>query len=44
MQFKEKLMNKTWENVEKSNFDPDFGPFAPYLGPKNFGGFISTRY
>ena len=34
-------MNQTWENGEKTNFRPDFGP---NLGPKiYFVGFLSTR-
>ena len=33
-------MNQAWENGEKPNFGPDFGPFGPNLGPKNiFRGF-----
>ena len=32
MQCKGKLMNQTWENGEKPNFGPDFGPFSPNLG------------
>ena len=36
MQFKWKLMNKTWENDKKSHFGPNFGPFHPNLDPKNF--------
>ena len=36
MQFKEKLMNQTWENGEKTNFGPNFGVFDPNLGPKIF--------
>ena len=44
MQFTGKLMNQTWENDEKPNFGPDFGPFDPNLGPQNFfDGFTSTR-
>ena len=26
-------MRQTWENGEKSNFEPHFGPFGPNLGP-----------
>ena len=36
MQFKEKLMNQTWENNKKPNFGPDFGLFDPHWSPKNF--------
>ena len=44
MQFKGKLIKQTWENGKKANFEPDFGPFWPNLGPKIFFvGFISTR-
>ena len=32
-QFKEKLMNQTWENSKKSNPGPDFGLFGPNLCP-----------
>ena len=32
MQFKEKLMNQTWQNGKKPNFGPDFGLFGPNLG------------
>ena len=40
MQFQGKLMNQTWEKGKKFSFRPDFGPFGPYLGPKNlFRGF-----
>ena len=35
MQFKEKLMKRTWENGEKPTFGHDFCPFGPNLGPKN---------
>ena len=35
MQFKEKLMNQTNYN-NKTNFGPDFGPFAPNLGLQKF--------
>ena len=31
MQFQEKLKNQIWENGEKPNFGPDFGPFCPNL-------------
>ena len=31
-------MNQTWENVEKGNFEPDFGLFDLNLGlKKTFG-------
>ena len=36
MQFKEKPVNKTWQNNKKSNFGPDFGLFDTNFGPKNF--------
>ena len=36
MQFKEKLMNQTWENGKKTNFRPDLGFFGPNLGPQFF--------
>ena len=36
MQFKEKLMNQTWENDKKPNFGPNFGSFGPTLGTKHF--------
>ena len=29
-------MNQTYENDEKPNFGPDFGPFGPNFGPKFF--------
>ena len=29
-------MHQTWENGKKTNFQPDFGPFDPNLGPQNF--------
>ena len=29
-------MNQTWENGKETSFGPDFGPFGPNLGPKNF--------
>ena len=36
-------MNQAWENYEKPNSGPDFGPFGPHLGPINFlVGFTST--
>ena len=36
MQFKVKLMNEAWENEQKKNFGPDFGPFAQNLPSKIF--------
>ena len=36
MQFKEKLMNETWENGEKPNLVPDLGLFGPNLGTQIF--------
>ena len=40
MQFKGKLMNQTWENDKKPNFEPDFGSFVLYMDAKNlFLGF-----
>ena len=36
MQFKVKLINQTWVNGKKANFGPDFGPFWPIFGPRNF--------
>ena len=36
MQFKEKLMNQTWENDKRLSFRPDFGPFGPNLDPQIF--------
>ena len=36
MQFKGKLMNKTWENDKKPGFRPDFGPLDSHLGSKIF--------
>ena len=34
MQFKGKLMNKTWENgKKKTNFELNFGLFGPNLPP-----------
>ena len=38
MQFKGKLINQTWENGKKSNFEPDFGLFDSNLGPQIFYG------
>ena len=36
-------MNQTWENGKRPNFGPDFGLFAPNLGPQNFfAAFTST--
>ena len=29
-------MNQTWENCEKPNFEPNFGPFGPNFGPSIF--------
>ena len=40
MQFKEKLMNQTWENKKKPNFGSNFGLFGPNLGPLNFFGWF----
>ena len=36
MQFERKLKNKTWENGKKPSFRPNFDPFDPNLGFKNF--------
>ena len=36
MQFKGKLMNKTWENDKKPSFRPNFGPLDSHLGSKFF--------
>ena len=40
-------MNQTWENGEKANFGPGFGPFWPKFCSQNFFrefvGFTSTR-
>ena len=36
IQFQGKLINQTLENGKKPSFGPDFGPFAPNLGSKNF--------
>ena len=36
MQLLGKLMKQTWENDKKPSFRPDFGPFSPNLGPKDF--------
>ena len=44
MHFKGKLMNQTWENNKKPNFEPDFGLFGPNLGTQIFlEGFTSTN-
>ena len=40
MQLQGKLMNKTWENKKKPSFRPNFDPFGPNLGPKNFFSWI----
>ena len=39
-------MNQTWENAEKPNFLPNFGPFSPDMPPpkKFLVGFISIRF
>ena len=29
-------MSQTWENEKKPSFGPDFGPFDPNLGFKDF--------
>ena len=29
-------MNQTWKNGKKTDFQPDFGPTGPNLGPNNF--------
>ena len=40
IQFKRKLMNQTWENSKRPNFEPNFGLFGPSLSlQKNFCGF-----
>ena len=45
MQFQQKLMHQTWENGQKPNFWPNFGPFSPNLDPRNFFiDFTPTRY
>ena len=36
MQFKEKIVNQTWENDKKPNFKPDFGLFGLNLGLQLF--------
>ena len=36
MQFKGKLINQTWENGKKPNFESDFAPFGPNSSPKDF--------
>ena len=36
MQYKGKLMNKTWKNDKKPNFRPDFSRFWPQFGPPKF--------
>ena len=36
MQIKQKLMQQTWENGKKTNFQPNFGMFDPNLGPQKF--------
>ena len=36
MQFKEKLMNQTWQNGKKPNFGPDFGPLDTNQDPQFF--------
>ena len=44
MQLKEKLMNKSWENDKKHNFESDFGCFDqffhPIFSPNFFIGFL----
>ena len=36
-------MDQNWENLEKPDFGPDFGPFGPHLGCETFFvGFMST--
>ena len=44
MQFKEKLMNQTWENGKKNpNFQHNFGLFGLNLEPQTFSvDFTST--
>ena len=38
-------MNQTWQNAEKPNFLPHFGPFSPNMAPQKFlVGFISIRF
>ena len=42
--FKRKLMNQTWENGQKTNIRPDFGPFGPNVDLQTFFvGLTSTR-
>ena len=36
MQFPGKLKNQIWENGEKPNFGPNFGPFGPNFGQQSF--------
>ena len=36
IKFQGKLISKTWENVKKPSFRPDFGPLGTNLGPKFF--------
>ena len=36
VQYQRKLTNQTWENGEKPNFEPNFGPFGPNLDPNIF--------
>ena len=44
MQYQGKLMNQTWENGKKTNFESNFGLFGPNLGPLIFFlGFTSNR-
>ena len=36
-------MSETWENDNKRNFEPDFGPFTSIFGHQNlFLSFTST--
>ena len=35
MQFKETLMNQTWENGKKPNLGPDFGLLAQIFHPSS---------
>ena len=34
MQLQGKIMNQTWENGKKSNFEPHLGPLWPKFGPQ----------
>ena len=43
-QFKENLVNWTWENSKKPSFGSDFDPFGPNFAPKSFVvNFICTK-